>query len=76
MGTQQLRTTIQSQLSWRLGLTTREIARLVIDTEPLLKDGFEDLHKQIRAEAGKMHEERLIYATAQDDAMFLQLAVR
>jgi hypothetical protein len=69
-----VRTTIQENLAWRLGLTTRELTRLVIDKEPMFKNCFDDVHEQVRTIASKMHDERLLFATAQDEQMFLQLA--
>jgi hypothetical protein len=69
-----VRSTIQEQLAWRLGLTTRELTRLVIDKEPMFKNRFDDVHEQIRTIASKMHDERLLFATAQDEQMFLQLS--
>jgi hypothetical protein len=69
-----VRATIQEHLAWRLGLTTRELTRLVIDKEPVFKNRFDDVHEQIRTIASKMHDERLLFATAQDEQMFLQLS--
>jgi hypothetical protein len=69
-----VRATIQENLAWRLGLTTRELTRLVIDKEPMFKNRFDDVHEQIRTIASKMHDERLLFATAQDEQMFLQLS--
>ena len=68
-----VRKTIQEHLAWRLGLTTRELTRFVVDDEPKYKDKFEYVHQEIQTVELKMHEERLIFATAQNTEMFLQL---
>lgn len=72
---QDLREYIMAQLSWRLGLTTLEVAQSYMQNKrgEIPNTTSEQLHNQIVGVAHRLHAEKLLHATAQDDTLFLQL---
>jgi hypothetical protein len=68
---------MQEHLAWRLGLTSRELANHIIESERLEKESFDRLHLEVMDVGRSLHNQGFIHATAQDDVMFLQfLAAR
>jgi hypothetical protein len=63
---------MQELLAWRLGMTSRELANHIIETERLDKQTFDRLHQEVTAVAVALHKKGHIHATADNDHMFLQ----
>ena len=68
--------TIAAHLSWRLCLTSHEIAREFIEVEHLESAEFEDIHGQIKHVAESMHAQGFLHATAVNEYLYLQLMPR
>jgi hypothetical protein len=65
--------TIAAHLSWRLCLTSHEIAREFIEVEHLESAEFEAIHGQIKHVAESMHAQGFLHATAVNEYLYLQL---
>jgi hypothetical protein len=65
-----VREVIMAELSWRMGLTTRELTDIFIQREKL-PVSCDVVWEQIKSVAAALHGDGLIHATAQDDDLFL-----
>jgi hypothetical protein len=63
---------IMGELSWRLGLMARELAKTFVSREKLDGTGLDTVWARLKEVARKLHDEGNVYATAQDDDLFLQ----
>ena len=65
-------------LSWRIGMTTRELTQIYVELESKRKGARPVDPESVRAQlviiVDEMHREGLVYVTAQDDDRFLQLS--
>lgn len=68
---QRARELIMAELSWRMGLTTREVTTIFLQREKVDGDSFDFMWVFIKNVAQAMHAQGLIHATAQDDDFFL-----
>jgi hypothetical protein len=67
-----MRQYIMAQLSWRLGMSAREVTRGYIDTPPVMKFPFDEAFAQVKRVANQMHIDKLIHATPNENDLFLQ----
>ena len=67
-----VRSHIMAQLSWRLGMTAFEATKGYLNAQPALAIKPDEAKVQVKAIAGRMHDEKLIHATPHDDDLFLQ----
>lgn len=63
---------MQELLEWRLGMTSRELANHIIESDRLEKAVFERLHQEVKDVALAMHAKGHIHATADNDIVFVQ----
>ncbi len=68
----EVRQHVMAQLAWRLGMTSHEVAKGFVKGRPHLEAAFEAALGQVKEIASRMHDEGLIYATPNDDDLFLQ----
>ncbi|MEJ7637036.1 MAG: hypothetical protein WKF75_03350 [Singulisphaera sp.] len=68
----EMRQYIMAQLSWRLGMSAREVTGGYIDTPPAMKIPFDEAFAQVKCIANQMHIDGLIHATPNEDDLFLQ----
>jgi hypothetical protein len=64
---------IMGELSWRLGLFARELAKTFASRERFDGAGADHVWARLKDIARRLHDEGNVYATAQDDDLFLQL---
>lgn len=69
----QIRHHITGQLLWRLSLTAREMAQIVVDLSGQPQENTETIWRLVKEVAAQMHAEKSLYAQAVDDDLFLQL---
>jgi hypothetical protein len=63
---------IMAELSWRLGLMARELAKTFVSRERIAAEHLENVWARIKDVARKLHQEGNVYASALDDDLFLQ----
>lgn len=71
---EQIRRHIMGELTWALGMTAREMAQIVVDRTEQSPDRVESIWVIVKSVAEAMHTQGQIFASAQDDDLFLQLA--
>jgi hypothetical protein len=70
------RETVQGKLSWRLGMTTRELAQIYVDEDrpkAAVRINMDHVRLQFVGIVDEMHGEGLLHATPQDDDRFVTL---
>jgi hypothetical protein len=68
---------MQEHLSWRLGLTSRELTNHIIESEHVDSSHSDRLHVEVVDVGRVLHSKGVIHATAENDGLFLQfLAAR
>jgi hypothetical protein len=65
-------TAMQQHLEWRLGMTSREFANHILESEHLEKVHFDRLHMEVMDVGRSLHNRGFIHATADQDFLFLQ----
>ncbi len=63
---------VMAQLSWRLGMSAREVTQGYIDTPPVMKFPFDEAFAQVKRVVNQMHIDKLIHATPNENDLFLQ----
>ncbi len=61
-----------AELSWRLGLSAREITTILMNREKMTASSFDEVFRCIKGIATDLHKAGLLTATAQDDDLFLR----
>ncbi|MEO1339483.1 MAG: hypothetical protein AAFV29_27835, partial [Myxococcota bacterium] len=73
---QSVRQRIIAELQWRIGMTAREMALIIVERERL-EVGHEDaIFELVKQQASALFKEGHVFATAQDDDIFLQFRKR
>ncbi|WP_437305944.1 hypothetical protein [Sorangium sp. So ce388] len=70
---QQTREHIMAELSWRLGMMTKELAQIFASRKKLSERRFPEVWAHIKKTAQALHDEGHVHATATDDDLFVQL---
>ena len=70
---QMVRQRIVAELQWRLGMTGREMALIILEREKLARELGTAVHQLVLDEAKALHSSGHVCATAQDDDLFVQL---
>ncbi|XXT18864.1 ATP-binding protein [Sorangium sp. So ce429] len=73
---QQTREHIMAELSWRLGMMTKELAQIFASRKKLSERRFSEVWAHIKKTAQALHDEGHVHATATDDDLFVQLRGR
>ena len=73
LSAQSIRQRIVSELQRRLGLTGREMTLIILERENLSAKLKEGVFERVREQVEILHKEGHVYATAQDDDLFIQL---
>ncbi len=69
----EIRERIGHELRWRLGMTAREMTQIIIEREEMSQAQASGLFESVKHVAEKLHADGVIFATAEDDDLYLQL---
>ena len=71
---EQMRAQIRGELAMALSMTAREMATIIVARTSQNDEVFPRIWTMVKVVAEQMHRENLLFVTAQDDDLYLQLA--